>query len=121
MFNKDFKNKEGKGLSDNPKLFESAINFLPAKKSYDVMFKNNGDLTFTDSGIDWDLNTQAFNSNGAAYADFDNDGDLDIVISNIEDKAVLYRNNISEETNSIKKTQSLDWVLKKAALENEKR
>ncbi|MFT5237941.1 MAG: hypothetical protein ACI9M9_001543, partial [Flavobacteriaceae bacterium] len=101
VFNKDFKNKEGKGLSENPKLFESTINFLPAKKSFNTMFKNNGDLSFTDSAMDWGLKAQAFNSNGAAYADFDNDGDLDLVINNIEDKAALYRNNASKENNAI--------------------
>jgi hypothetical protein len=101
VFNKDFMGKQGKGLTENPKLFESAIDFLPAKKSFNAMFKNNGDLTFTDSAMDWGLKTQAFNSNGAAYADFDNDGDLDLVINNIEDPAAIYKNNASQSNNSI--------------------
>ena len=101
VFNKDFNNKQGKGLTENPALFEGAINFLPAKKSFNAMFKNNGDLTFTDSAMDWGLKTQAFNSNGAAYADLDNDGDLDLILNNMEDKAAVYKNNASKQNNAL--------------------
>ena len=101
VFNKDFNNKQGKGLTENPSLFEGAISFLPAKKSFNAMFKNNGDLTFTDSAMDWGLKTQAFNSNGAAYADLDNDGDLDLILNNIEEKAAIYKNNASAQKNSL--------------------
>lgn len=124
VFNKDFKNKEGKGLSENPALFEGAINFLPAKKSFNAMFKNNGDLTFTDSAMDWGLKTHAFNSNGAAYADFDNDGDLDLVVNNIEDKASLYINNASEKNNAITltitKSGGIPYGTKATLLDNKK-
>jgi len=101
VFNKDFNNKQGKGLTENPGLFEGAIRFLPVKKSFNAMFKNNGDLTFTDSAMDWGLKTQAFNSNGAAYADLDNDGDLDLILNNMEDKAAVYKNNAAEKNNAL--------------------
>ncbi|MGY8923893.1 MAG: CRTAC1 family protein, partial [Flavobacteriales bacterium] len=101
VFNKDFNNKQGKGLTENPGLFEGAISFLPVKKSFNAMFKNNGDLTFTDSAMDWGLKTQAFNSNGAAYADLDNDGDLDLILNNMEDKAAVYKNNAAEKNNAL--------------------
>jgi enediyne biosynthesis protein E4 len=55
-------------------------------------FRNNGNLMFSDMSAAWGFNIPAY-SNGAAYADFDNDGDLDIVVSNIDAVAHLYKNN----------------------------
>lgn len=56
----------------------------------------NGPPTFTDVSNAWGLSTPSF-SNGAAYADFDNDGDLDIVVNNINDPAFVYRNTTVDE------------------------
>ncbi|MBO0590175.1 VCBS repeat-containing protein [Cellulophaga sp. E16_2] len=64
---------------------------LPEVKLHNYVYKNNGDLTFTDKSLDWGIDEPSY-SNGAAYADFDNDGDLDIVVSNIDDMAYLYQN-----------------------------
>jgi enediyne biosynthesis protein E4 len=57
------------------------------------LFRNNGNLTFTDKAKEWGLDQPSY-SNGAAYADFDNDGDLDLVTNNINDEAFIYRNNL---------------------------
>ncbi len=55
------------------------------------VFRNNRDLTFTDQTGAWGLGQELF-SNGAAYADLDNDGDLDLVINNLNETAALYEN-----------------------------
>jgi hypothetical protein len=65
---------------------------VPEVKIHNYIFRNNSDLTFADMSESWGLSAPTF-SNGAAYADFDNDGDLDLVINNINDEASLYRNN----------------------------
>jgi len=74
------------------KALLSAIDQLWGAKLNNYIFKNNGDLTFTNHASDWGFTTSSF-SNGAAYADLDNDGDLDIVTNNINDKAFVYKNN----------------------------
>ena len=66
---------------------------LPGVRKPNFLFRNNGDLTFSDNTFDWGLDEPSY-SNGAAYADFDNDGDLDLVTNNINDEAFLYRNNL---------------------------
>ena len=67
-------------------------NMIPEVKVPNVAFKNNGDLTFSNATTEWGMDIPSF-SNGSAYADLDNDGDLDFVVNNINDRAFLYRNN----------------------------
>ena len=55
------------------------------------LFHNNGDLTFTNRAGDWGLGDRGF-SNGAAYADLDNDGNLDLVVNHLNAPAAIYRN-----------------------------
>ena len=65
---------------------------MPARKIANFAFANNADLTFTNQASTWGLDQPGF-SNGAAYADLDNDGDLDLVLNNINQSASIYRNN----------------------------
>ena len=81
------KNAAGESMS-----LESVVAMMPAEKLDNYVFQNNGDLTFSKAIEEWGLEDPTF-SNGAAYADLDNDGDLDLVISNINDQIGLYRNN----------------------------
>lgn len=74
---------------------EDVLNLLkqmPSSNVVNYMFRNNGDLRFTDVGTDWGFSIPS-NSNGAAYADLDNDGDLDIIVNNINIPAFVYRND----------------------------
>jgi hypothetical protein len=73
------------------------LGLFPVNRLANYIFKNNGDLTFSDISADYGLTHGSF-SNGAAYGDLDNDGDLDLVISNLMDPAFVYRNNASGMT-----------------------
>jgi hypothetical protein len=64
---------------------------IPEVKRQNYAYRNNGHLGFSDVSADWGLNVPTF-SNGAAYADLDNDGALDLVVNNINDEAQVYRN-----------------------------
>jgi hypothetical protein len=66
---------------------------IPERKVPNYMFKNMGDLKFEDATSAWTASVPSF-SNGAAYADLDNDGDIDYVVNNINDKAFVFKNNL---------------------------
>jgi hypothetical protein len=68
---------------------------LPSEKLSNLLFKNNGDLNFENITPNSGLNEPSF-SNGAAYSDLDNDGDLDIVVNNMDSEAFLFKNNSIE-------------------------
>jgi enediyne biosynthesis protein E4 len=70
---------------------------LPAVKINNYIFKNNHDITFTDKTIDWGWNIPTFSA-GMAYADFDSDGDMDVVINNTNMEATLLENNASQNS-----------------------
>ena len=90
-FNKPSNNKKTPSL----KLLEK----IPSEPLTNYIFKNNGDLTFTNKNEAWGLTNKTF-SNGLAYADFDNDGDLDLIINNIDEKASFYENKSNNRENS---------------------
>ncbi|MBD8490833.1 VCBS repeat-containing protein [Echinicola sp. CAU 1574] len=67
------------------------IKEMPSSEVDNYIFRNNQDLTFKKSGQSWGIDHHS-NSNGAAYTDLDNDGDLDLVISNVNQVAFIYEN-----------------------------
>ncbi|MGY3793938.1 VCBS repeat-containing protein [Aquimarina sp. 433] len=73
------------------------IDELPSKKTTNHFYSNNSDLTFKNVSADWSENIPSY-SNGAVFADLDNDGDLDIVTNNIDDVAFVYENHSDELT-----------------------
>lgn len=77
------------GKKDN---VDEVLKNIPVTPMLNKAFKNNGDLQFTDEGKEWGFTQPSF-SNGAAYADLDNDGDLDLVINNENQPAFVYKNN----------------------------
>ncbi len=71
------------------------MNRIPEIPLPHYAYKNTGDLSFTDVSARWGLNQTSF-ANGATYADLDNDGDLDLVVNNIDAPAFVYRNQTQE-------------------------
>ena len=76
------------------------IDDIPSVRIPSYAFQNNGDLTFSNLTESWGLETPS-HSNGAAYGDLDNDGDLDLVVNNVNMPSFVYRNNTQQkpETN----------------------
>ena len=74
-----------------PKHIMEMLSKLPSSEVKNYIYKNNGDLTFTDKGPNWGVDI-ASNSSGAVYSDLDNDGDLDIIVNNINRPAFVYQN-----------------------------
>ena len=100
VIDRDANNKILQDLRANPRKPSDAdfLNFtrmLPQQKLTNYFFRNRGDLTFENVSYRWADSIPTY-SNGAAYADLDNDGDLDVVVNNINDPATVLRNNSVE-------------------------
>ncbi|MFC0182250.1 Repeat domain-containing protein [Pseudarcicella hirudinis] len=98
--NMDFLKYMGDYLRDNQgrvqrKNLLDLVKKMPSSNVKNYIFSNNQNLTFTNKTEFWGMG-QDSNSNGAAYSDLDNDGDLDLVVNNIDAKAFVYKNNSNE-------------------------
>ncbi len=76
---------------------EQFIEKMPSGEVPNYFYRNNGNLTFKDVSTDW-IGSEPNLSYGAAYADLDNDGDLDLVVNRINGEALIYRNDLTADS-----------------------
>ena len=84
-------------LQQGKKYDMNALTKMPDGKWHNYMFRSTDSLQFIDESINWGFDKPSY-SNGAAYADLDNDGDLDLAVNNINEPAFIYRNNTAEQS-----------------------
>ena len=82
--------RPGRANASNRKALDNLAR-LPTYETSNYVFRNAGDLTFTDKTAAWGLEKPSF-SYGAAYADLNNDGRLDLVVNNMDAPAFIYQN-----------------------------
>lgn len=73
------------------------ISQMSSTKTSDYLFRNNGDLTFSDRSKEWGI-YQPNLSFGATYADLDNDGDVELITNNTNEKATIWENHLSDKS-----------------------
>ncbi len=79
-------------LTGKKESVDEVLKNIPENRKKNKMYRNKGNLQFEDAGDAWGFTQPSF-SNGTAYADLDNDGDLDLIVNNINGPAFVYKNN----------------------------
>jgi hypothetical protein len=119
MTNMDFSELWMKTKKENPsiefsvlyKILKSELNKKGNVKKPNVIFRNTHGLVFENKTESWGL-VQPLYSTGSAFSDLDNDGDLDLVLNNINDLASVYENTLIEKDSANNKSHFLSVILK---------
>ena len=85
-------------IKTEEEVVKKLIDIMPSKAIKNIAYKNNGEFNFTDFSDPWGFDLPTF-SNGMSYGDLDNDGDLDIVINNVNMPSLVYKNNSNIDEN----------------------
>ena len=94
----DYSRKDYYGEIEN---YEDGLALMPTSKIFNYIYKNDGDLRFSKKTEEWNFESPV-NSNGAAFADLDNDGDLDLIVNNMEEKSFIMENKLESKNNYIR-------------------
>jgi len=91
---------EREDIINNPDIPDSVLlNNMPDGKVSNYLYRNNKDLTFEDLSFEWGVASNLI-TQGVAYSDLDNDGDLDLVLNNLDTLAVIKENKINSDTSN---------------------
>jgi len=83
--------------SDGKLSLEQHLKIAPSTRVPNVAYRNGGNLKFENTSTKWGLDFKGF-SNGVSYGDLDNDGDLDLIINNLEDSPIIYKNTSTQRS-----------------------
>ena len=92
---------ERKKYHEDEVTYEEGLALMPTAKIHNYIYQNDGNIHFTKKTDDWNINTPV-NSNGAAFADLDNDGDLDLVLNNMEETSFILENKLQSANNYVR-------------------
>jgi len=90
-----------KKINNTRLVDQEALNMMPGGKVHNYVFQGDGNIGFKDKSGDW-IKKDSLISGATALGDLDNDGDLDLVVSNINEPAALYINQTNEKNNYLK-------------------
>ncbi|SFT68287.1 Repeat domain-containing protein [Algoriphagus locisalis] len=91
--------QQAASTSSMTEIRRKQIEMLPTVKLPNLSYRNQGGLRFKDESKTWGLDQPSY-SNGSAYADLDNDGDLDLIINNLNQPPFIYQNHSEKSGNS---------------------
>ena len=87
-------------IQEDDEVITKLIDLMPSKAVPNAVYRNKGDWEFEDMRETWGMQTPSF-SNGSAYGDLDNDGDLDLVVNNVNMPPFIYKNNTDQQANAL--------------------